>query len=66
MKADDEAKRTARALILAGGDGTRLLSLTRQIAGRNLPKQFCSILGKKRSSSRRVGASRSRFRSSGL
>jgi mannose-1-phosphate guanylyltransferase len=33
------------AVILAGGDGTRLKSLTRQIAGDDRPKQFCSVLG---------------------
>jgi mannose-1-phosphate guanylyltransferase len=33
------------AIILAGGDGTRLRSLTRTIAGDERPKQFCSILG---------------------
>lgn len=35
------------AIILAGGDGTRLLSLTRVIAGRETPKQFCALDGKK-------------------
>src|SRR5882672_5256937 len=33
------------AVILAGGDGTRLRSLTRAIAGDDRPKQFCEILG---------------------
>jgi mannose-1-phosphate guanylyltransferase len=33
------------AVILAGGDGTRLKSLTREIAGDERPKQFCSVLG---------------------
>lgn len=33
------------ALILAGGDGTRLLPLTRGIAGDDRPKQFCAVLG---------------------
>jgi mannose-1-phosphate guanylyltransferase len=33
------------AIILAGGDGTRLRSLTRTMAGDERPKQFCSILG---------------------
>lgn len=36
-----------RAIILAGGDGTRLRSLTRRIAGDERPKQFCPILGQK-------------------
>jgi mannose-1-phosphate guanylyltransferase len=46
MKADHQAKREAGAIILAGGHGTRLLSLTRRITGRDLPNQFCTILGK--------------------
>ena len=33
------------AIILAGGDGSRLLSLTRKIAGDDRPKQFCPIIG---------------------
>ena len=32
------------AVILAGGDGTRLRSLTRAITGDERPKQFCPIL----------------------
>jgi mannose-1-phosphate guanylyltransferase len=32
------------AVILAGGDGTRLKSLTRHIAGDERPKQFCPVL----------------------
>jgi mannose-1-phosphate guanylyltransferase len=32
-------------LILAGGDGRRLLPLTRRIAGDDRPKQFCAVLG---------------------
>jgi len=32
-------------VILAGGDGTRLKSLTRKIAGDERPKQFCTVLG---------------------
>lgn len=34
------------AVILAGGDGTRLRSLTRKIAGDERPKQFCPVLGR--------------------
>jgi mannose-1-phosphate guanylyltransferase len=40
--------RTSRrcwAVVLPGGDGTRLQSLTRKIAGDSRPKQFCSIFG---------------------
>jgi mannose-1-phosphate guanylyltransferase len=33
------------AVVLAGGDGTRLLSLTLEIAGDQRPKQFCSLFG---------------------
>lgn len=32
------------AIILAGGDGSRLLPLTRKIAGDDRPKQFCPIV----------------------
>jgi len=33
------------AVILAGGDGTRLRSMTHAIAGDDRPKQFCPIVG---------------------
>src|SRR5690349_7472380 len=33
------------ALVLAGGDGTRLQGLTHVIAGAPIPKQYCRILG---------------------
>jgi len=33
------------AVILAGGDGTRLQPLTRVISGDDRPKQFCSLFG---------------------
>ena len=32
-------------VILAGGDGTRLRSLTRRISGDDRPKQFCRVVG---------------------
>lgn len=33
------------AIILAGGDGARLLGLTRTVSGREVPKQFCPLVG---------------------
>jgi hypothetical protein len=33
------------ALVLAGGDGTRLRSLTTRPCGTSVPKQFCSLRG---------------------
>ena len=33
------------AIVLAGGDGTRLQSLTDDGAGNAVPKQFCSLNG---------------------
>lgn len=33
------------ALLLAGGDGTRLRSMTRELAGDDRPKQFCRVMG---------------------
>lgn len=44
MQSDDENQRRW-AIILAGGEGKRLSSLTRRIAGDDRPKQFCSVLG---------------------
>ncbi len=40
---DSPAQKVA-ALILAGGDGKRLQSLTREIAGVPIPKQYCPLL----------------------
>jgi mannose-1-phosphate guanylyltransferase len=40
-------KKNPWAVILAGGDGTRLQSLTRFISGDGRPKQFCPILGER-------------------
>ena len=39
----DESQRCA--VILAGGEGLRLRSLTRRIAGDERPKQFCALVG---------------------
>jgi mannose-1-phosphate guanylyltransferase len=33
------------AIVLAGGDGTRLRELTRQMTGDDRPKQFCRLIG---------------------
>lgn len=33
------------AVVLAGGDGQRLQSLTRSVAGDDRPKQFCALVG---------------------
>ncbi len=38
--------RAPTAVILAGGTGTRLRPLTRQIVGDDRPKQFCPIVGR--------------------
>lgn len=38
-------KENVWALILAGGDGTRLQALTRIITGVPIPKQYCRIIG---------------------
>ena len=45
-------------IILAGGDGKRLLPLTRRITGDNRPKQFCALTGTEtllKQTQRRVG-----------
>jgi mannose-1-phosphate guanylyltransferase len=45
LKSNTSTQVNEWAVILAGGDGTRLKSLTRKIAGDERPKQFCSVLG---------------------
>ncbi len=35
------------AVVLAGGDGTRLQEFTREISGAPVPKQYCRILGER-------------------
>ena len=47
MKFNESGARCHRwGVILAGGDGERLLPLTRRIVGDDRPKQFCAIIGK--------------------
>ena len=44
-QSSERHQRERWGLILAGGDGLRLRSLTRVVAGDERPKQFCSVLG---------------------
>src|ERR1051326_725719 len=44
-KSNDSRSAHRWAIILAGGEGARLRSLTRAIVGDERPKQFCAILG---------------------
>ena len=43
LKNSDQHSRAA--IVLAGGDGARLRSLTKFISGSEIPKQYCPILG---------------------
>ena len=45
MKSNSKTQDHEWGVILAGGDGTRLKSLTRKITGDERPKQFCPVLG---------------------
>ena len=42
---DSTARKKRWGIVLAGGDGSRLQSLSRVITGDDRPKQFCRILG---------------------
>lgn len=45
MESPDDGGKLRTAIILAGGEGTRLRDLTHKIAGHDVPKQFCRIVG---------------------
>ena len=46
IRMEDRGSSGRWAVVLAGGDGTRLLPLTRKITGDDRPKQFCALTGK--------------------
>jgi mannose-1-phosphate guanylyltransferase len=45
MSAGMDARTQRAAIVLAGGEGTRLQSFTQSVTGRAIPKQFCPISG---------------------
>jgi mannose-1-phosphate guanylyltransferase len=45
MRRANHSERARYAIILAGGDASRLMPLTRRITGRPIPKQFCPVVG---------------------
>jgi mannose-1-phosphate guanylyltransferase len=45
MSAGENARIPRAAVVLAGGEGTRLQSFTESVTGRPIPKQFCPISG---------------------
>jgi mannose-1-phosphate guanylyltransferase len=45
MKISGDGRKDHAAIVLAGGEGTRLKSLTRKISGCEIPKQFCQVIG---------------------
>jgi mannose-1-phosphate guanylyltransferase len=45
MQSEKFASKRRWGVILAGGDGKRLLPLTRKISGDDRPKQFCALTG---------------------
>ncbi len=47
LQSEDSARHSRAAIVLAGGDGTRLRSLTRFVWGAEVPKQFCPLLGER-------------------
>jgi len=53
-------------IILAGGDGTRLRSMTKLITGDERPKQFCPILGEESLLERTIERVRARIQSGNI
>jgi mannose-1-phosphate guanylyltransferase len=45
MKTQSNHRLDRAAIVLAGGKGSRLCSMTRKITGYDVPKQFCNLLG---------------------